>query len=174
MRNIAAPNLMLRAQVELPDGFRLATEEFREGWNFSRSIDAFRLEKKILNYGWNFIRIGDGPRSYGVGDTAQEAIGNALLHALRHISENFNAVEVEHIEQTQYPWFFLARVGICPYRIQQVAALPAPDRAGWRAAAPGRTQLPRHSGALYPHSNSTMPMLNEMLIISRSTQGRAQ
>ncbi|MGA3132489.1 MAG: hypothetical protein ABSD59_16920 [Terracidiphilus sp.] len=173
MRNIAALNLLLRARVELPQGFRLATEEFREGWSFSRSVDACRLEKKILNRGWKFIRIGDGPRKYGVGDTSQEAIGKALVHALRHISENFNAVEVEHIELTQYPWFFLARVGVCPYRIQQVAELPAPDHACWLSAAPGRMRLPHRSAALHLHSGSRMPTLKEMLILSRSTQGRA-
>ena len=174
MRNIAAPKLMLRTQVELPEGFSLATEEFREGWKFSRSVNACRLEKKILSRGWNFIRIGDGPRSYGVGDTSQEAIGKALMHALRHISEDFNAVEVERIELTQYPWFFLARVEVCPYRIQQVAVLPAPDHAGWLSAVPERMRLPRRSAALHPHFRGAMPALREMLILSRSTQGRAQ
>jgi len=97
----AAPNLLLRAQVELPDGFRLATEEFREGWNFSRSIDAFRLEKKILNYGWKLHQ--DWRPDHGVTGweiRRRRRIGNALLlMPFRHISENFNAVEVEHIEQ---------------------------------------------------------------------------
>jgi hypothetical protein len=49
MRTIAELNLLLRGRVEPPEGFRLATEEYREGWNFSRSIDAYCLEKKILN-----------------------------------------------------------------------------------------------------------------------------
>jgi len=174
MRTIAELNLLLRARVELPEGFRLATEEFREGWNFSRSVDVCRLEKKILNRGWNFIKIGDGPQRYGVGDTSQEAIGNALVHALRRISENFNAVEVERIELTQYPWFFLAGVGVCTYRIQQVAVLPAPDHASLVSAAPGRRRLPRQSAALYPHSGCAMLMLKEMLILSSSTHERAQ
>jgi len=174
MRNIAAPSLMLRAQVELPEGFRLVTEEFREGWNFSRSVDACRLEKKILKHGWNFIGIGGGPRRYGVGDTSQDAISKALVHALRLIGESFNAAVVEHIELTQYPWFFLARVEVCPYRIQQVAVLPAPDHAGWLSAVPERMRLPRRSAALHPHFRGAMPALREMLILSRSTQGRAQ
>jgi len=174
MLDIAALNVLLRAGVELPEGLKLATEELLEGWNSSRLEDVCRLEKRILNRGWNCIKIGDGPQSYGVGDTTKEAIGNALVHALRRISENCNAVEVERIELTQYPWFFLARVEVCPYRIQQGAVLPASDHAGWLPAAPGKRRLRRQSVESYPHSGSAMPLLKEMLILSRSTHERAQ
>jgi hypothetical protein len=167
-------NLLLRARVELPEGLSLATEEFREGWNFSRSVDVRRLEKKILNRGWNFIKIGDGAVRSGVGDTSQQAIASALKLALRRISEHFNAVEVEHIELTQYPWFFLARVRVNPYRIQQSAVVPVSDDAGPSPNTPRRKRLPRQSSALYPHFGSAIPMLKEMLISSRSTQARTQ
>ncbi len=172
MRTITELNLLLRARIELPEGFRLAKEKFREGWSFSRSADVCRLEKKILNRGWNFIKIGDGPEKCGVGDTSQEAIASALKLALRRVSENFNAVEVERIQLTQYPWFFLAKVGVCPYRIQQGAMLPATDDDNWRSAAPCRSRSPRQSDGLFPHSASAMPMLKEMLVLSRSSQGR--
>ena len=48
MHTIAAVNLLLRARVELPEGFSRATEEFREGWSFSRSVDVGRLGKRLL------------------------------------------------------------------------------------------------------------------------------
>ena len=38
MRIIAELNLLLRAGVELPEGLKLATDEFLEGWNLSRSV----------------------------------------------------------------------------------------------------------------------------------------
>ncbi len=129
MRTIAELNVLLRERTELPVGLKLATVEFREGWNFVRSADARRLEKRIQARGWNFIRIADGSLRSGVGDTSQEAIASALKLALRRVSKHFNAVEVEHIELTQYPWFFLARVRVYPYRIQQGAVLPVPDEA---------------------------------------------
>ena len=121
MRNIAALNVFLRSQIVLPDQFKLATEEFRDGWNFAKTTDAKRLEKKIQNRGWNFIKAADGLLRSGVGNTSQEAIASALKQALRRMSEEFNAVEVEHIELVQYPWFFLAKVCVCHYRIQQEA-----------------------------------------------------
>ncbi|MGB6725416.1 MAG: hypothetical protein WBE74_05885, partial [Terracidiphilus sp.] len=138
MRTINELNLLLRVRVELPEGLRLGTEKFREGWSFSRSLDVYRLEKQILSRGWNFIKIGDGPLGFGVGDTSQDAIASALKRSLRRISEYFNAVEVTSIQLTQYPWFFLARVGICQYRIQQGVAVPVPDKAGWLLSAPRR------------------------------------
>ncbi len=119
MHMIAELSLLLRERVELPAGLTVATEEFREGWSFARTANAKRLEKKIHTLGWNFIKMPDGSLRSGVGDTSQEAIASALKLALRRIGKHFNAAEVEHIELTQYPWFFLARVTVHPYRIQQ-------------------------------------------------------
>ena len=172
MRTIAEVNVLMRVQTELPDGLRVATQEFREGWSFVRAATAKRLEKKIRTRGWNFIKIADGSLRSGVGDTSQEAIASALKLALRRISEHFNAVEVEHIELTQYPWFFLARVRVYPYRIQQGPILHRSDEA---ASTPNTIQhrlLPVQSAALFPHFGSAMPMLKEMLISSASVETR--
>jgi hypothetical protein len=176
--------MLLRARAELPVGLKLATEEFREGWNFVRSGDVRRLEKKIQTRGWNFIKIADGSLRSGVGETSQQAIASALKLALRRIGTHFNAVEVGRIELTQYPWFFLARVRVYPYRIQQGTVLPVADQAPPAAVRPRR--LPSQSAELFPHFGSAMPMLKEMLVSRRepaegtleistgSAQGRAQ
>jgi hypothetical protein len=174
MRTIAELTLLLRVRVELPEGFRLGTEKFRDGWSFSRSLDVSRLKKRVLKRGWSFIKIDDGHEGCGVGDTSQEAIASALKLALRRISEYFNAVEVGRIHLTQYPWFFLARVGVCPYRIQQGMGLPAPDNADWLSATPRRRRSLRQPDQLYPHSGTAMPMLKEMMVLSKSTHERAQ
>ena len=174
MRTIAERNMLLRAKIALPDGMKLATDEFREGWEFVRTFDACRLEKQIVLRGWNFIRIADESLRTGVGETSQEAIASALKLALRRISAHFNAVEVEHIELTQYPWFFLARVGVCPFRIQRDAILPALDESVPSPIAARQRRLPLNSAALYPDFGSAMPMLKEMLISSRSAQARIE
>jgi hypothetical protein len=125
MLAISEPKMLLRVPGELPQGLKLPTEEFQKGWNLARSIDACRLETKIQARKWNFIKIGDGSTRSGVGETSQNAIASALRHALRRVSEDSNVVEIEHLQLTKYPWFFLARVGVCPYRIQRNTALPA-------------------------------------------------
>ena len=160
MRTIAEQNVLLRMRVELPAGLKIATHEFREGWNFVTG-DASRLEKKIRMHGWSFIKIADGALKSGVGETSQDAIAGALKLALRHMSAHFNAVEVEHIELTQYPWFYLARVRIYPYRIQEGAVLPVSDEP---PIAPRQKRLPLHAAALYPEFGSAMPRLKQMLV----------
>ena len=78
VRSIAERNVLLRVRVELPEGIKLSTKEFQEGWSLARRVDAYRLEMRILTRGWNFIKIGDGSLRAGVGETSQEAIACAL------------------------------------------------------------------------------------------------
>jgi len=173
MLTIAELNMLLRVRTELPAGLRLATNEFREGWNFVK-VDAGRLEKKIRTRGWNFIKIADGSLRSGVGETSQQAIASALTLALRRVSEHFNAVEVEHIELKQYPWFFLARVRVYPYRIQQSAVLPVPDEAPPLPIAPRQRRLSPRAAALYPDFGIAMPQLKQLLISSAGPRDRSQ
>lgn len=170
MRAIAELNVLLRNQIELPVGLKLATEEFREGWNFVRAGDAKRLGKKIQTRGWNFIKIAGGELRSGVGETSQLAIASALKLALRQVSTQFNAVEVEHIELTQYPWFFLARVKVYPYRIQEDAVFPLPDEAEVMPIYARPRRLAPRSSEFFSHFGSSMPMLKEMLISTRSLE----
>ncbi|MFZ0747105.1 MAG: hypothetical protein WAM85_22070 [Terracidiphilus sp.] len=170
MRTIAELNLLLRVQVELPRGLRLATDEFREGWRFARSVDAHRLKRRILKRGWNFIKIDSGFLRSGVGDTAQEAIANGLKLVLRKIDGHMNAVEVKHIELTQYPWFFLARVGVSPYCIQEGASLSQLNDAAARPITPRRGRVSRQSNALLPQFASALPQFRHILISSRGSE----
>jgi hypothetical protein len=170
MRAIAELNVLLRTRIELPAGLKLSTDEFHEGWNFVRIVDAPRLKKKIQARGWNFIRIADGSLRSGVGETSQQAIAGALRLALRRVNAHFNAVEVERIELTQYPWFFLARVRVYPCRIQQGAVLPVVPLP----MALREKRLPPNAAELFPHFGSAMPMLKEMLVSSRKPEVRIQ
>jgi hypothetical protein len=172
MRTIAEMNVLLRVRVELPVGLKMATDEFREGWNFLRTVNVQRLEKKIRKRGWNFIKIATGDLRSGVGPTAQEAIASALNLALRRVSEHFNAVEVEEVELIRYPWFFLARVKVYAYRIQESAVLPVSDepvsipmKARVRKFPPVSTEMP-------PDFSRAIPMMREMLT-SRVPEARA-
>ncbi len=170
MRTIAELNMLLREQVELPTGLKLTTEEFRDGWNFVKKADARRLKKKIQTQGWNFIRIANESLRSGVGDTSQQAIAGALKLALRQMSNRFNAVEVNHIELTRYPWFFLARVRVNPYRIQQEAELAVTDGdLPCPSPSPSR-RLKERTGNLIPNFGSAMPLLKEMLASPRSPE----
>jgi len=172
MRTIAELNLLLHTTAELPSGLKLTTEEFDEGWSFVRRVDARRLEKRIHTRGWNFIRFAGGSLRSGIGDTSQEAIASALKLALRRVSNHSNAVEVEHIELTRYPWFFLARVRVYPYRIQESSALEIPAGA-IEAIAADCPDLQDGSEEHLPIMGSAMPLLKELLIASKMSESRA-
>ncbi|MGA9669314.1 MAG: hypothetical protein WBQ94_08905 [Terracidiphilus sp.] len=161
MRTIAELNMLLREQITLPDGLKLTTEEFRDGWNLVKKSDAGRLRKKIRTRGWNFIGTADGCLRSGVGDTSQQAIGGALRLALEQMSDHFNAAEVDHIELTKYPWFFLARVRINPYRIQQEAELAVTDEVRSDPSPSRPNRLTQPTEGLF---SRTMPMLKGMLV----------
>jgi hypothetical protein len=170
MRTIAELNLLLHTTAELPTGLKLTTEEFDEGWSFVRRVDARRLEKRIHTRGWNFIRFAAGSLRSGIGDTSQEAVASALKLALRRVSNHSNAVEVEHIELTRYPWFFLARVRVYPYRIQESSAIEMPE-GGVEAIAADSSDLQTEEHL--PIMGSAMPMLKELLVGSKISESRA-
>jgi hypothetical protein len=170
MCTIAESNVIFLAEAELPTGFKVASEEFREGWNRMRTGGARRLERKLRKRGWNFIRTGDDPMRSGVGKTSQEAIANALKLAVRRAGAHSNAVEVERIQLTQYPWFFLARLCVHLYRIQQGAALPVPVNVAAAPIAMRQGRLPSQRAHLYADLGNMMPMLKEMLTSSVSSQ----
>jgi hypothetical protein len=107
----------------------MKTDQFSEGWNFARTVNITQLEKRIKARGWQFFKIVDGFLRSGVGDSPQHAIASAMNLGLRCVSEYFNAVGVETIRLTKYQWFWLARVTISPYRIQEIAVLPVTDAA---------------------------------------------
>jgi hypothetical protein len=163
---ITESNMLLRAQAELPTGFKVATEVFADGWQRMRSGGLERLEKKVHVKGWNFIKVADcGPRS-GVGDTSDAAIASAIRLALRRMDTNSNAVKVEQINLTQYPWFCLARVRVQSYRIQQGAELPVSEATEATSTRRRRKRQSAGAAVLFPQFGIAVPVLKEMLIAS--------
>ena len=148
MNSISESNVLLRAETELPSGFKVATDEYRDGWHRMRSGGANRLEKKMKARGWSFTPAPGGTLRSGVGKTAEDAIGSALCQALGEMELESNAVEVGRMEVTRYPWFFVARVRVQPYRIQpgtlNESAMPA------KAAT--------NTLGRYPQYDNAMPM----------------
>jgi hypothetical protein len=133
MRKIAETNILVRTRVELPHGLRMATEEFREGWNFTRSVDARRLQKRILKHGWNLVRNSSGLERSGVGPTSQHAVAGALTLALRRLTAYFNAVEIEHIASR--------KVLLFPSAMTPSPWPSAPGRDRCRSRAPHGTRF---------------------------------
>ncbi len=171
MYKITAWNVLLREQTELPAGLEVTTDRFGDGWECVQAGDTERFKAEIQARGWGFHMHTGGLLGNGVDDTSQRAIASALKVVLCHVGQGYNAVEVEHIELTQYPWFFLARVGVCPYLIQPDGAMPAAEIIRDIQVNRSTMRLPRQPDMLYPQFGSAMPTVKEMLVLSRSVQG---
>ena len=129
MRNIVESAMLIRRSVRLPGDLELVTEEFGEGWSFVQSGDSQWLDKEIRARGWHFIWITEALLTSGVGETSQEAIASTL--------ERFNAAQVAYVfEVSKYQEFFLARVKIYAYQIQQSVTLLVSDEAAAPLVAP--------------------------------------
>lgn len=174
MSNITERNILLRKQVELPVGLKLTTKEFSDEWIILHASKEQQFEKQIISCGWNLIKIADKLQHSGVGKSSQEATVNALRLTLLRVGEIFNAVEVEDIEMTQYPWFYLARVVINPCRVQHSASLPVPDHYEPIPIKARQRRLPVHANALYPHFGSAIPQLKQIILSSRTAQAGPQ
>ena len=123
MTTISESNILLRSDIPLPTGIKVATDGYHLGWNRMRSGGAGRLDKKIRARGWSFTRAPGSTLRSGVGKTEQEAIDSALSQALAEMDGDCHAVEVGHMGVTSYPWFIVARVQVVPYRILPGAAI---------------------------------------------------
>jgi hypothetical protein len=174
MHHIAKLTVLMRARVELPADFKLATDSFQEGWDFLRSGGALRLERKFQRCGWHFIKFEGSPVRSGVGDTVESAIASAVKLALRRVSVFFNAVEIQHIQITNYPWFVLARIVVNPYRIQQDQVVPEPDQYISAAIHPRQRKWPEDAGNLYPQFGCAMPLFKQLLTAPGNQEARPQ
>jgi hypothetical protein len=170
MRTIAELSLLLREQTDLPAGLKVSTDEFREGWSFIKRTDARRLEKRILKSGWKYFRIEAGALRSGVGETSQQAIANALDLGLRKVGTHFNAVELDQIEVTRYPWFFLAKIRIFPCRIQEEARFAMPEAELNFPADAEAKGVPKGAAEPFPGFGGAMPLLKKMIARSPAVE----
>lgn len=168
MRTIDERTVLLRLHVELPIGLKIATDEFGEDWEFVRSGNGSQMEKKLQKRGWHFIKVADVLMGSGVGKTAQAAVAGALKLALCRVNEYFNGVEIKRIELTEYPWFILARVSVCRYRIQANAVMPAADESVFQPVCSPLRQTRVQTIELEPLFAGAMPLLKEMFAVPRS------
>jgi hypothetical protein len=174
MHKIAESTVLLRGTIELPCGIKLARDGFQEGWEFLKTGNARRLERKIQKRGWHFIKFEGSSVRSGVGDSVELALASAVKLALRRVSVFFNAVEIQHIQITSYPWFVLARIIVNSYRIQQAQVEPVPDQFAPAAAHSRKPKWPEYAGELYPQFGSAMPLLKQLLIAPRNQEARPQ
>jgi hypothetical protein len=172
MSGITERAMLVRVSMDLP--IALTTNEFRDGWHFVCSDEACRLGAMIKAHSGQYNRVVNSLMRSGVGETSQAAIASALKLALHQVSGNLNAVRIERITLTEYPWFCLARVNLYPCWIQRDVILPVAKEEISLSIPRRERQLPYRVPELYPNFGIALPLLKQMLVLSQSQENRQQ
>ncbi len=94
----------------------LLTEMKQDGWHFALGGEFYWREGIHLECGPEPNPSVQTIRRSGIGQSAQEAMTRGIKLALRLVDDSFHAAIVTEILMKEYPWFFLARVTVLPYR----------------------------------------------------------
>jgi hypothetical protein len=107
----------------MPAHFGLAQRSYAENWMLVEEIDAPVLDTMIRHAGWHFMYLQGFCMRSGVGLTRDNAIHRALGRALKGLSVEFNAAELESVEVSTYPVFKIATVTVQPRHLQENTSL---------------------------------------------------
>lgn len=141
MRQIAVNTVLLREDARLPENLPLHYEAFADGWSIVRSGSLPWLDQRMNESGWRCLRIAPKSQTGGVGKSPQRAIARALRLGLQKLGEAPRAATVQRIVLTEYPWFSLVRITLCPCSIQEMPEPSFDDAA--RQVAVARSFPPR-------------------------------
>lgn len=125
-----------------PDVSFLLTARLRERWSFVKPGEFQRRGMGNPESGRSQDCLPKPTRGSGVGQSAQEAMTGALKHALERVGNNFSSASVEEILVKEYPWFFLARVTVLPYGLEDHHALLRIKENAETPARPSQQQVP--------------------------------
>lgn len=99
------------------DAHGVLTEMKQDGWHFVCDRKCYWREGVDWGCGPGQNPSVQAIQRSGIGQSAQEAMARGLKLALRLIDDSFHAAVVKEILMKEYPWFFLARVTVLPYRL---------------------------------------------------------
>jgi hypothetical protein len=126
-------SVFLRKDCILPDHLEPLQEPVCENWTMVQEIAAPVFDSVIRQSGWHFMWINGASIRRGFGTTQQNATSRALTHALQGVRRRFNAAELDSVQVTRYPGFFVANVSVQPRQIQHDSSLDAPNEGPRRS-----------------------------------------
>jgi hypothetical protein len=104
----------------LPDGLQLESEPCAKGWRLVKNLDGSGLDRKIHEAGWNFFcSAGEIKRTvFGLG--AKDNVRRTVKRLLMNLRlENFNSLEIMHVEKKRFLGFPYATVCAHSRHIQE-------------------------------------------------------
>ena len=116
-------SVFLRSGCILPDRLDPCLQPVGADWSVVEEIPALVFDTMIRQAGWHFMWLQDACSRRGIGLTEEAAIRRALSRALKGVSKQFNAAELDFLQITEYPGFQIANVRIQTLQIQRHASL---------------------------------------------------
>lgn len=117
---IKTGTVLIKDGTLLPDGLQLESEPCAKGWRLVKNLDGSGLDRKIHEAGWNFFCLaGEIKRTvigFGVRDNVRRTVKRLLMN-LR--LENFNSLEIMHVEKKRFLGFPYATVCAHSRHIQE-------------------------------------------------------
>jgi hypothetical protein len=120
-------SVFLRKGCILSDRFKPLREPCGDNWTLVEEITAPVFDTMIRQAGWHFMWMQGSCSRRGLGLTPEEATQRALARALKGVARRFNAAELDSVQVTKYPGFYVAKVTLQPRHIQQHTSLDIAD-----------------------------------------------
>jgi hypothetical protein len=104
----------------LPDGLQLESEPCAKGWRLVKNLDGSGLDRKIHEAGWNFFCIAGEIKRTVFGFGAKDNVRRTVKRLLMNLRlENFNSLEIMHVEKKRFLGFPYATVCAHSRHIQE-------------------------------------------------------
>lgn len=122
-------SVFLRKDCILPDHLEPLQEPVCDNWTMVQEIAAPVFDSVISQSGWNLVWINGASSRRGFGATQENATSRALARALEGVRQRFNAAELDSVQVTKYPGFYIAKVAVQPRQIQHDTSLEISELA---------------------------------------------
>jgi hypothetical protein len=117
---IKTGTVLIKDGTLLPDGLELESEPCAKGWRLVKNFDGASLSRKVDEAGWNFFCLaGEIKRTvfgFGRKDNVRRTVKRILMN-LR--LEDFNSLEIMHVEKKRFLGFRYATVSAHSRHIQE-------------------------------------------------------
>ncbi len=121
---IKTGTVLIKDGTLLPGGLELESEPCAKGWRLVKNFDGAGLGRRVHEAGWNFFCLaGEIKRTvfgFGRKDNVRRTVKRILMN-LR--LENFNSLEIMHVEKKRFLGFPYATVSAHSRHIQEDAFL---------------------------------------------------
>ena len=127
LAGIKLHSVFLRISCILPQYLEPRTEPMGDNWTKVEEIGTPIFDTMIRHAGWHFICVHGTCSRRGFGVTRNDATHRAVVRALKEVTRQCNAAELDSVRVTKYPGFYVARATLQPRQIQQHTSLGIAD-----------------------------------------------